>query len=58
MTNSKQFEPPATHRTDTPLQPAASTCCSAERQTTCCDHSEKVACCAPAATVGGGCGCQ
>ncbi|MGK8507960.1 hypothetical protein ACRS5S_07825 [Nocardia asiatica] len=58
MTDPKEFQSPATRRTDASPQPAVSSCCSAERQITCCDDSDKVTCCAPAATAGGGCGCQ
>ncbi len=58
MTNPNEFLSPATDRTDTAPQPVAPSCCSTEQQTTCCDNSEKATCCAPAATAGGGCGCQ
>ncbi|MFE5699750.1 MULTISPECIES: hypothetical protein [Rhodococcus] len=58
MSNPNEFETPATDRTDMTPQAAAPTCCSTERQTTCCDRSEKSTCCGPAATAGGGCGCQ
>ena len=57
MPNPNEFENPATDRTDATPQ-AAPTCCSTEKQATCCDHSEKSTCCGPAATAGGGCGCQ
>jgi len=58
MTNPNEFESAATYRTDATPQAAAPTCCSAEEQTMCCNHSEKSTCCGPAATAGGGCGCQ
>ncbi len=54
MTNPNEFK----NQTDAAPQAAATTCCSTERQTTCCDQSEKSTCCGPAATAGGGCGCQ
>jgi SAM-dependent methyltransferase len=39
------------------MNPATSSCCSAEEQAACCQSSEKDACCA-AGAAGGSCGCE
>lgn len=45
-------------RTAQPESPAASACCSSEKQEVCCEASEKASCCGAESTSGGGCGCQ
>lgn len=44
--------------TTAPDAPAASACCSSEKQEVCCEPSEKSSCCGPAPSAGPGCGCQ
>lgn len=61
-TNSSRYIQEQTRRilteTAEPDAPAASACCSSERQEVCCEPSEKSSCCGPAPSAGAGCGCQ
>ena len=45
-------------QTAEPEAPAASACCSSEKQEVCCEPSEKASCCGTDSGSGTGCGCQ